>query len=164
MQSKIKIDKWAYPQFKDWVWMSYYDKHVTNIDEFIARNSSSDFFIGTDSQTKNKQCIITTALIAYKWGFGGCSIIHSQNVPFFSALRQKLLAEAMRSLETAWYVNPKIPTTTEMIIHLDANSDLTWESNKYHDELVGMIVSQGFKCRSKPNAWAASKVADRKCR
>jgi len=160
---KNKNDQWSYPPFLEWKWKSYDNTRIVSIDEFLEKNRMAQFFIGTDSQSK-KKCVMTTALIAYHWGHGGTIIIHTQRLPLFMNLRQKLIAEAMRSLETAWYITPKIPDTSEIIIHLDVNSNLKWKSGKYRDELVGMIVSQNFKCKCKPDAWGASKVSDRKCR
>lgn len=160
----FKKDIWGYPPFVEWVWKSYDNTKVVNIDDFINLHKDAQFYIGTDSQTKEKKCIMTTALIAYHLGKGGSIIIHNQRVPHFQALRQKLLAEAMRSLETAWYVDPKISDQIPLVIHLDVNSNLKWKSGQYRDELVGMIVGNGFNCKAKPEAWGASKVSDRKCR
>jgi len=159
-----KKDQWGYSPFTEWKWKSYDNTEFVSIDEFIADHKVDDIFIGTDSQTEKGKCTLTTALIAYRWGTGGSIIIHTQRVPSFASLRQKLVAEAMRSLETAWYVNPKISTENVLVIHLDINSNLKWQSGQYRDELVGMIAAQGFLCKSKPDAWAASSVSDRKCK
>lgn len=159
-----KKDIWAYPAFSEWVWKSYDNTKTVSIDDFIKKNINASFFVGTDSQTFKSKCTMTTALIAYNWGVGGTIIIHTQRVPIFPHLRPKLIAEAMRSLETAWYVDPKIPEESHIVIHLDVNSNLEWESGKYRDELVGMIVGQGFHPAIKPDSWGSSKVADKRCR
>lgn len=164
-EEKIKKkDQWGYPPFSEWIWKSYDNTRVIDINDFIKDHSEAEFYIGTDSQTRNLRCTLTTAVIAYHWGRGGTIAIHTQRVPRFNSLRQKLIAEAMRSLETAWYVNPKIPEESEIVIHVDVNSNLKWKSGQYKNELVGMIVSQGFLCKCKPDAWGASKVSDRKCK
>ena len=155
---------YGHPPFSEWNWRSYDGKREVNLDDFVARHLDDLFFIGTDSQTEKGKCTLTTALIAYRWGTGGSIIIHTQRVPSFASLRQKLIAEAMRSLETAWYVNPKIPNENVLVIHVDVNSSLKWKSGQYRDELVGMIMAQGFDCKCKPDAWAASSVSDRKCK
>jgi predicted RNase H-related nuclease YkuK (DUF458 family) len=97
-------------------------------------------------------------------GRGGSIIIHTQKALLFDSLRLKLISEAMRSLETAWYIEPKVPKNQNIIIHLDVNGNLKWESGKYKEELVSMIVSQNFKCVHKPDSWGAMKVSDRKCK
>ena len=160
----IKTDQWSYPPFSQWAWKSYDNTRVVSIDDFIKSHSEAEFFIGTDSQTEKSKCTLTTALIAYHWGAGGSIIIHTQKVPIFMSLRQKLIAEAMRSLETAWYADPKIPEESTIVIHIDVNSNLKWKSGQYKNELVGMVMAQGFLCKCKPDAWGASKVSDRKCK
>lgn len=160
---KQKKDIWGYLPFTEWIWRDYNSPMIKNIDEFVNRHSTAQFYIGTDSKTRGKRCVMTTALVAYHLGKGGDIIIHTQKIPGFQSLRQQLIAEAMRSLETAWYIDPKIPEQSTIAIHLDVNSNLKWRSGQYRDELVGMIMAQGFHSAVKPDAWAASQVADRKC-
>ena len=162
-------EMWGYPPFTEWVWKSYDNVNTVDIDEFVARHlktrlTEPHFYIGTDSQTRKGKTTLTTALIAYHMGKGGNIIIHTQKVPNFTSLRQKLIAEAMRSQETAWHTDPLIPESSTIVIHVDVNPNLRWGSGPYKDELVGMIVAQGFKLSIKPNAWGSSKVADKKCR
>ena len=157
-------DKWSYNPFPEWKWKSYDGKKTVEVNEFLTRNKDEivEFYIGTDSQTYGNKCVMTTVLIAYKRGHGGSIIVHAQKLPSFENLRQRLLGEAMRSLETAWYINPKIKKNS-LVIHLDVNADLKYRSGQYKDELVGLIMAQGFECTYKPNSWASSKVADSKC-
>lgn len=162
-------EMWGYPPFTEWEWKSYDNVNTVSVDEFVIRSlnvrlTRPEFFIGTDSQTRKGKTTLTTALIAYHRGRGGSVIIHSQKLPNFPSLRQKLIAEAMRSLETAWYVNPLIPEESNIVIHVDVNSNINIRSGQYRDELVGMIMSQNFSCHVKPNAWGASKVADNICK
>lgn len=164
MKNIEKKDLWGYPPFAEWIWKSYDNLKVVSIDDFIKLHLDAEFYIGTDSQTAKGKCTLTTALIGYHWGKGGSVIIHTQKLTNFQSLRQKLIAEAMRSLETAWYVDPKIPEHSNIVIHVDVNSNLKWESGQYRDELVGMIVAQGFQLSIKPDAWGSSKVADRTCK
>lgn len=163
-ETKARNDRWAYPPFSEWVWKSFDNTKVVNIDDFVNTHKEAQFYIGTDSQTKSHKTTVTTALIAYNWGRGGSVVIHTHKVPEFQSLRQQLISEAMRSLETAWYVNPKISDDNTIVIHLDVNSNLKWRSGQYRDELVGMIMAQGFKPAIKPDSWGSSKVADHGCR
>ena len=73
------------------------------------------------------------------------------------------MLEAMRSLEVAWYMDSKVPSKNVIEIHLDINSNLRYRSSQYKNELIGLVSSQGFQCLIKPDAWAASGAADRKC-
>ena len=48
--------------------------------------------------------------------------------------------------------------------HIDANPVETHRSSRYVQELVGLVVSQGFRAVIKPESWAASRAADRMVR
>lgn len=170
----MKNNQSEYPPFSQWVWKSYDGKKNRNIDEFIKQHEDAQFYIGTDSQQRKDKCVFTTVLIGYRMGRGGAIILHSDKTSKYESLRQRLLMEAMRSLELAWYLDGKIPSDTFMAIHLDVNENLKWKSAKYKGELVGMVMAQGFvsgrdkysksnrRVFWKPDAWAANSVADRK--
>lgn len=163
--TKMKENKYGYKAFAEWGWRSYDGRKKVSVEDFIKEHDGAMFFIGTDSQnySKRKVCVFTTALIAYHMGKGGAIIIHRDKVPHMESLRQRLLMEAMRSLETAWFVNIKIPDKSFIGVHLDVNQSLKYKSGQYKDELVGLIVAQGFSCKTKPDAFAASFAADKKC-
>lgn len=160
-----KKERWGYGPFETWQWRNYDGKKAVSVDEFIESHKGDIFFIGTDSQNYSKKhaCIFTTVLIGYKMRHGGSVIIHRDKVPFMDALRQRLLMEAMRSLEAAWYLDKQISDKSVIGIHLDVNKNLKFKSAKYKDELVGLVVSQGFLCSVKPDAFAVSCTADKKC-
>lgn len=161
----INNKKPDYPPFQDWEWRSYDGKEKVDIRSFMESKKNCQFFVGTDSQNyrKNKRCcVFTTVIIAYTLGKGGSIILHSDKMPYMEHLRQRLLLEAMRSLETAWFIDSVVKKNSVVTIHLDVNGNLRYKSAQYKDELVGMIMAQGYKCIHKPNAWAASSVADAK--
>ena len=154
-----------YPPFTDWKWKRY-DGPKADLDEFIEDRKDQMFFIGTDSQNylkRKKICDFTTVLIAYQMGRGGAVLTHTDRVACMDSLRQRLLLEAMRSLETAWYLDSKVNSDNIIGIHLDVNSNLRYKSAKYKDELVGLVAAQGFNALIKPDSWAATTVADSKC-
>lgn len=47
---------------------------------------------------------------------------------------------------------------------LDINSDKMYKSSMVHDVGIGTLKGNGFRTRSKPNAWAASCAADLLCK
>jgi len=161
----MKDNKYGYRPFNEWGWRSYDGRKKIIVEDFIKEHKGDMFFIGTDSQnySKKRTCVFTTALIAYKFHRGGSIIIHRDKVFYMEALRQRLLMEAMRSLETAWFVDGQIADKSFIGVHLDVNANLKFKSAKYKDELVGLIVAQGFSCAIKPDAFGASFAADKKC-
>jgi predicted RNase H-related nuclease YkuK (DUF458 family) len=48
----------------------------------------------------------------------------------------------------------------ELAVHIDANPVVRYRSSAYVQELVGLVVGQGFRAIIKPEAWAASHCAD----
>lgn len=161
----MKVQNRGYKPFSEWGWRNYDGDVSVEVDDFLAAHQEDFFMIGTDSQnySNKRMCIFTTVLIAYKMGKGGAVILHKDKIPFVESLRQRLLMEAMRSLEVAWYIDSKVPSKNIIEIHLDVNANLKYKSAKYKDELIGLVAGQGYSVLIKPNAWAASKSADRKC-
>jgi predicted RNase H-related nuclease YkuK (DUF458 family) len=154
-----------YPPFTSWEWKSYDGKNKVDVAEWVQKNLDATFYVGTDSQNYRKGkrlCVFTTVLIAYRKGKGGSVILHSDKTPYMEHLRQRLLIEAMRSLETAWWLQARINPKDVVTIHLDVNENLKYKSAQYKEELVGMVIAQGFNAAWKPNSWAASGVADAK--
>jgi predicted RNase H-related nuclease YkuK (DUF458 family) len=45
-------------------------------------------------------------------------------------------------------------------VHIDANPEPRHRSSEFVQELVGMVMGQGFKAIIKPDAYAASHAAD----
>lgn len=157
--------KQEYPAFPTWDWKSYDGTKNVDITEFIRKNLDADFYVGTDSQNYRKgkkHCVFTTVLVAYRKGKGGNIILHTDKTPYMEHLRQRLLLEAMRSLETGWFIEGLIKKNSVVTIHLDVNENLRYKSAQYKDELVGLVMAQGFKAQWKPYSWAASGVADAK--
>ena len=193
-----------YDPFEKWQWRTFERGDLLNPIEFVNSHKDYMFFVGTDSQNHKRRgrrhCYFTSAIVAYKMGSGGVGIIHSDKVPIITNLHQRLMIEAMRSLECAWFINQRLviikrENIVEEIkqskqninqeeleimveirmqddtlvaickpeIHLDVNMDEHYESARYRKELVGMVASQGFQVVCKPNAWVASKLADRRC-
>ena len=50
--------------------------------------------------------------------------------------------------------------TGDLTVHIDANPVVAHKSSAYVQELVGLVVGQGFKALIKPESWAASHAAD----
>lgn len=48
----------------------------------------------------------------------------------------------------------------DLTVHIDANPVVAHKSSQYVQELVGLVLGQGFKALIKPESWAASHAAD----
>lgn len=161
---RIKQDIYAYPPVEEWKWRSCDGTTWVNVDEFINKHIEHEFYIGTDSHVYGKTVKFSTALIAWNRGHGATMLDFTQKTPYGDSLRQRLLAEATRSLAMAYYLDTRIPADAIINIHLDVNPSVKYESGAWKEQLVGMIVAQGtrFRAACKPDAWAAMSAADYK--
>lgn len=154
-----KEAKRDYPPVVDWKWRNYSGVEMS-IGEFLSKHTDCEnFYIGTDSRVFGSHITYTSVIVAYKRGKGGSIAVHRAKVQSKDGIRRRLLIEAMRSVECAWFLEPRIPKTSGIVVHLDVNSNLKFESSNYLNELVGLVVSQGFNVQVKPDAWAATQAA-----
>jgi predicted RNase H-related nuclease YkuK (DUF458 family) len=136
---------------------------LEDVKDLIDSNFEYEVFVGTDSQVHRKirKVIYATCIILYKKGKGGRVFVAREKERYAESLRQRLMNETWRSLETAFELQKILPKNVEIIIHVDVNKNKKWKSARYLEELVGMVVGQGFKVVVKPDAWAAQHVADK---
>ena len=151
-----------YPPFSEWIWRSYSQNTRTSLEEFIKSVKDRNLYVGTDSQNYKDNTRYTTVVIGHKSDKGGRILIHHDRTQPPISLKHRLFMETMRSLEAAFFVSKLILSKSLIALHLDINPSPKWESGKYKDELIGMVIAQGFKVECKPLAWASSTVADRK--
>ncbi|MDO8451558.1 MAG: ribonuclease H-like YkuK family protein [bacterium] len=120
--------------------------------------------IGTDSQPHNGQGVdFVTAIVVYRFGSGGIyfwkRIVNKKKY----VLRQRMYEEALLSLEMAETVltlfrNDGV-TKYDVEIHVDVGA--FGKTREMINEIVGMIRGSGYSVKTKPESYAASKVADR---
>jgi len=142
------------------------NKDIVSFEEIVNLIESDydyEVYVGTDSQVhrKIKKVVYATCVILYKKGKGGRVFVAKDRERYADSLRQRLMNETWRSLETAFELQKVLPANVEIVIHVDVNKQKKWKSSRYLEELVGMVVGQGFKVVVKPAAWAAQHVADK---
>ena len=154
---------------------------LADIVRIVKNDVEFDYkiYVGTDSQVhrkKRKVCYVT-CIVLHKEGRGGRIFINKewgilppkppkvkgkrQQSAQLAFLRKRLTNEVWRSVQTSFNLQALLPANTEIIVDVDLNQSAKYKSGEYVQELVGMVTGQGFKCRAKPNAWAAMSVADR---
>ena len=74
-----------------------------------------------------------------------------------SSIYLKLQREVLQALEIAQMVGDM--GFENITVHLDINPDDKYISNKFYKEFVNMVKGCGYKCITKPDAFAAS-IAD----
>lgn len=120
--------------------------------------------VATDSQQIGKETEYVTVVTVHRPSKGGRVFYCRERVPRIRDLHQRLWKEAWMSTELAMELTtaPDIGGVNIKVIeiHIDANIDKKFKSSKYVEELVGLVVGQGFSAIVKPDAWAASHAAD----
>lgn len=121
-------------------------------------------YIGSDSFVHKKNCILSSVICLYneEQRTGGIYFYSKENLPRkdFPTLTQRLIHEATNSIELGMGISESIPNV-RLELHLDVNSDRKAASNKLADSLSGYVKASGFDCKIKPEAWAASTIADK---
>lgn len=127
--------------------------------------------IGSDSERKtNGSADFVTAIVIHRVGNGGRYFWrHSLIDRKFHTLRDRITQEVLFSLDAAKEILGKLNAETMS----SANGKLNWdfeihvdvgengESRTMIQELVAMVRANNFEAKTKPDSYAASKVADR---
>jgi predicted RNase H-related nuclease YkuK (DUF458 family) len=145
-------------------WRTLREQPIDDIREFVrecARDGQA-VHVGTDSLQTPRQTRFVTVLAVLTPGKGGRAAYVRHTVPRIASLRQRLLREVWLSVDLALKLTDVVPG--ELLVHIDANPVVTYRSSAYVQELVGLVVGQGFRALIKPESWAATHAADRVAR
>jgi predicted RNase H-related nuclease YkuK (DUF458 family) len=145
------------------VWYTIEGKKVTNVAEVlkeIVEKGEAEIHIGTDSQNNALFTEYVTVIAIITKGKGGRALYITEKVPRIKLLRERLLKEVWSSVAVALEATEIIGDASKLQVHVDVNPDTDFKSSGYIKELTAMVVSQGFECKVKPDAWAAMHVAD----
>ena len=113
--------------------------------------------IGTDTQPHHDSTTLITTICFREDGKGALVFYQKRKINVFSNVLERLLHEAVISLEVAESV--KKHTSLIPTIHADINSKESALSNRVADAIMGMIKGMGYPVLIKPEAWA-SDIAD----
>ena len=147
-------------------------------DEQLALNRKLSVSIGTDSQRASKGTykFATVILIRMQEDLGdgiivgrGGMLISATYYNDFKARNKELVNERMvfevsKSVEVAYEIAPLLDLyEIPLEIHADINPNSEHESNKALQQAVGYILGMGYQFKIKPDAWASSSAADKRC-
>ncbi|HEV8339046.1 MAG TPA: ribonuclease H-like YkuK family protein [bacterium] len=118
--------------------------------------------IGTDSLL-GEETTFVTAIVVHRVGHGGRYFYRKQRNRKIESLRQRILFETSLSLESASKIAGELArngySKLPVEIHLDVGEH--GETRSIIREVVGMVTGSGFAAVTKPDAYGASKVADK---
>jgi uncharacterized protein len=126
----------------------------------LMKLGQRDVHIGSDSQQAGPSTEFVTVIVVLDPGHGGRAFYSREKTPRVKSLRERLMKEVWMSVTTGLEMNERIPASSELTIHIDANPNVKFKSSTYVKELTAMVVSQGFSAVLKPDSWCASHAAD----
>ena len=104
-----------------------------------------------------------TAVIVHRVGHGGRYFYRKMLNRKMESLRQRILFETSLSLETAGLLSAELArnghSELPVEIHLDVGPN--GDTKRIIREVVGMVTGSGYLAVTKPDAYGASKVADK---
>lgn len=118
--------------------------------------------IGTDSQPKAHSATFVSAVILHRVGKGARYYIHREEQTHRFSLRQRMFTEAAYSLQLCGLLSEELQqrgADWRLEIHLDIGE--RGATKTMIREIVSWITASGYVARVKPDAYGASKVADR---
>lgn len=118
--------------------------------------------IGTDSQPKAHSATFVSAIILHRVGKGARYYIHREEQGHRFSLRQRMFTEAAYSLQVCGQLSEELQQRGAewgLEIHLDIGE--RGATKALIREIVSWVTASGYEARVKPDAYCASKVADR---
>lgn len=140
---------------------------IRAIIDFMAAAPKRKYkvIIGSDSQRYQEGGVdFVTAVVVHRVGNGGRYFYrHLKADRKFHTLRDRITEEVMLSLRTAqaFLEASKALKAPEFDFEIHVDVGENGATKTLIQELVGMIRANNFEVRTKPQSYAASKVADR---
>lgn len=122
-----------------------------------------ELLIGTDSSTYPNHLELVSAIVLHKVGRGGRYFWTRKREKTTPSLRLQIWREAWLSFELAQHVMRSLESESLLQFNLEIHVDIgkNGPTKELIDEVVGMILGSGLAVRIKPEAYAASAVADK---
>jgi len=132
-----------------------------------AMEAESDFpfqvIVGTDSHPSLGETDFVSAIILRRVGKGGRYFWKRSREGIYRELTRRIYREAALSFELAKALMEQLESHTLLDFNFEVHVDVgqNGKTRDLVDGVVGMIVGSGFPVKIKPDAYAASSVADK---
>ncbi|MEK7658122.1 MAG: ribonuclease H-like YkuK family protein [Patescibacteria group bacterium] len=139
---------------------------VSEIIRFMKDDEGSKYkiIVGSDSERReNNSADFVTAIIVHRTGNGGRYFWRRLELGKIYNLRSRIIQEVLLSLDGAKEILAALKSFNaphfDFEIHVDIGEN--GETKSMINEVMGMVRAHNFEARTKPDSYAASKVADR---
>lgn len=137
---------------------------VEDIIAFVEEepNAAYKLIIGTDSQARDTVCFVT-AIIVHRVGKGARYYYRKKFMSQVKSLRHKVYTETSFSLEVVNALEKELSKTRCRNLHVEIHVDIgqNGDTRELIREVVGWVMSSGYEVKIKPQAFGATKVADK---
>ncbi len=138
---------------------------IKDIKEYINEDTTRSYklIVGSDSHPSHEETCFVSAIIIHREGKGGRYFYKKHYEPKVKSLRQRIFYEASLSLALAADISVLLKEMGyhEMPVEIHLDVGTKGETKELIKEITGMVVGSGFAAKIKPDASAASKVADK---
>eukprot|EP00470_Lotharella_oceanica_P005107 CAMPEP_0170175938 /NCGR_PEP_ID=MMETSP0040_2-20121228/8917_1 /TAXON_ID=641309 /ORGANISM="Lotharella oceanica, Strain CCMP622" /LENGTH=264 /DNA_ID=CAMNT_0010418095 /DNA_START=100 /DNA_END=894 /DNA_ORIENTATION=+ len=135
---------------------------VQFIREWFEKYPNSEVHIGADSKKRGGTTSYVCGICLYNVGRGGTVLYHRKMVPTAGSNHERLWVELEIAMEVSGYLRKELGPDMEINVHIDYNSEPMYKvSNALYSSGMAWIKSAGYNAVGKPDAWAASSVADK---
>ncbi len=140
---------------------------VSRIESYINEqpDMSHRLIIGTDSLPNAYSGVVyfVSALVIHRIGRGGIYFWCRQKMSKIFELRPRIWQEAWISIELAQQLVEKFNFLSESGKHIEIHVDVgnNGPTRDLIKEIASMVSGHGFNVKMKPDAYAATKIADR---
>ncbi|MBI4414715.1 MAG: ribonuclease H-like YkuK family protein [Candidatus Kerfeldbacteria bacterium] len=139
---------------------------VELMGEFLRLQPQAAYrlLIGTDSLAgRGETTMLVSAVVLHRQGNGGIYFVLKQRFQHLATLQLRMYQEAQTSINVARHLLEDPGISALLINDIEIHVDIGHRgpTRLLIQEIVGMVRANGFPVRTKPDAVAASKVADR---
>lgn len=138
------------------------------VDELVSMmegdpEAAYEIIVGTDSQTYHDVAEYVSAIVIHRLGKGGRYFWQRRRERNPKTIRERIWRETWLSYELARKLMEALQARNVLGFHLEIHVDVgrSGRTRELVEEVVGMIRGSGFAVRTKPEAYAASVVADK---
>ena len=134
---------------------------MSQIDDYVC--GGGKVFIGTDSQIKSSHCTFVTAICLHGQvdKFYATYFFNRQKLErdTYKVLRVRIMKEVQYSIDISLGLMEKYPLA-DIEVHVDIGKTQRSATRHFVDAINGWVKGVGFKCKIKPESWAACSIAD----
>jgi predicted RNase H-related nuclease YkuK (DUF458 family) len=152
----MRLKTWVQAQMSEWRCLKGLPKDLRAHFELFLRKGYK-IHVGCDSQQYSDYTRIVSVICFRKGPNGVITYRKSKKEQPSPSVYLKLQREVLEAIKIAQFVASN--GFEDITVHLDINPDDKYLSNKFYKEFVNMVTGCGYKCITKPDAFAAS-IAD----